>query len=265
MPISGSARVEHFVAQQCVVRQNVSAVPREKPACAGYFLEKVGKCCCQRSSAVTVAAMLSAVATVATVATALGATALPTAILLLSAVVIAGISGIAVLRVAAGIGLSLLPVVLLPINLSAMTIFGHLNISLLAAADLPIGPGACLHLVGARLPLFQATCFAWRQLPGLDALFDALLLVDVALNVTLHALRGSRVRVAALGIVLFSIDVLTDLVLRLVGHPCRREPSGAGHTRWNLIAASCCGCAAFTTGAVKPALRDSLAHPAAMG
>jgi hypothetical protein len=35
----------------------------------------------------------------------------------------------------------------------------------------------------------------------LDAIFDTLLLVDVALNVCLHALRGSAVGVAELGIV----------------------------------------------------------------
>ncbi len=56
--------------------------------------------------------------------------------------------------------------------------------------------------------------FAVGELPGLDALLDALLLVHVALNVGLHALRGGRVGIAFGGVVLEPVDLAAFLVLR---------------------------------------------------
>src|SRR5207249_9240747 len=65
----------------------------------------------------------------------------------------------------------------------------------------------------ARLAALELRRFARGELAGLNALLDALLLVDVALHVGLHALRGGRTRVAGLGVMLLAVDVAAHAVL----------------------------------------------------
>ena len=50
-------------------------------------------------------------------------------------------------------------------------------------------PARASGAIDARFAAFQTTGFALRQLVRLHALVDALLLVDVALDIGLHALR----------------------------------------------------------------------------
>ncbi len=117
----------------------------------------------------------------------LAAIALIAMILLLRAVVIARVVVLRMTPLTAPV-LALLVVVFFMIDPATLTVFGHLDIFLFVAANVPIGAGTAFHPVCARLPLFEAAGFLGCQLAGFDTLFDALLLVDVALNVGLHAL-----------------------------------------------------------------------------
>src|SRR5690348_16742797 len=88
-----------------------------------------------------------------------------------------------------------------------------------------IGARARLELRVARLAALEASRLAVGERARAHALLDAALLVDVALHVGLHALRGGGVRVAGLRVMLLAIDVAAHLVLlarkaRLLG---RRE------------------------------------------
>ncbi len=117
----------------------------------------------------------------------LAAIALMATILLLRAVMIARVVVLRMTALAAPV-LALLVVVLFMIDPAALTVFGHLNVFLFVAADVPICAGTRFHPVCARLSLFEAAGFSGCQLAGFDALFDTLLLVNVALNVSLHTL-----------------------------------------------------------------------------
>src|SRR2546421_4940972 len=106
-----------------------------------------------------------------------------------------------------------LRVVLLFVDAAALAVLGLLDAALLARADLAVGAGARFLAVDARFAALEARGFAVGEAARLHALLDALLLIDVALDVGLHALRRGRVRVAGLRIVLLAVDVAAHAVL----------------------------------------------------
>src|SRR5262245_66191753 len=106
-----------------------------------------------------------------------------------------------------------LAVVLLAVDAPALVVLRALDAVLLARAHVPIGAGAPFHARVARLAALELRGLAGGQAPRLQALLDALLLVDVALHVRLHALRRGGVRIAGLRVVLLAVDVAADLVL----------------------------------------------------
>src|SRR3982750_2894767 len=85
--------------------------------------------------------------------------------------------------------------------------------ALLALADMAVGAGAGLEPRVARLAALEAPRFARIEAARLHALLDPALLVDVALDVGLHALRGRGARVAGLRVVLLAVDVAAHAVL----------------------------------------------------
>jgi len=70
--------------------------------------------------------------------------------------------------------------------------------------------------IDVGLTALQRRHFPIRQRAVLDPAFDALVLIDVARNVGLHALGRGRVRVAGHRVVLVCGDVAADFVLRRV-------------------------------------------------
>src|SRR5438874_2360282 len=106
-----------------------------------------------------------------------------------------------------------LRVVLLFVDAAALAVLGLLDAALLARANLAVGAGARFLAVDARFAALEARGFAVGEAARLHALLDALLLIDVALDVGLHALRRGRVRVAGLRIVLLAVDVAAHAVL----------------------------------------------------
>src|SRR6185295_4939359 len=110
-------------------------------------------------------------------------------------------------------GPPLLPVVLLAVDALALPVLGALHALLVLRAGVAVGAGARLPLRRLRLATLQPAGLARGQAARLHALLDALLLVDVALHVRLHALRGSRAGVAGLRVVLLAVDIAAHLVL----------------------------------------------------
>ena len=106
----------------------------------------------------------------------------PVAVLVLAEVV-------AVVRPSLGAGVRL-PVVFLMVDACTLMMLGPLQALLLNAPDVAITPCASFHAVGVRLSAFEAASFALRQRAVVEPLLDALLLIDVALHVGLHPLRG---------------------------------------------------------------------------
>src|SRR6185437_922166 len=88
------------------------------------------------------------------------------------------------------------PVVLGAINAAAVAVVGALHLGGLAQ-----GVAARFHAVGARLVAFGATEFAVAQRAVLDAIVQALFLVDVALHVRLFHVGFQRIGVAGLCVV----------------------------------------------------------------
>src|SRR4051812_30494530 len=113
----------------------------------------------------------------------------------------------------AGDELLLLRVVLLAVDAGALAVFLLLHALLLAGADVAVGPGAGFGMRIARLAGLQPRRLARGERARLRALLDARLLVDVALDIRLHALRGSGARVAGLRVVLLAVDVAAHIVL----------------------------------------------------
>src|SRR5712664_3482535 len=107
-----------------------------------------------------------------------------------------------------------LRVVLFAVDALALPVLCVLDAPLLVRPDLCVGACARLGPVDPRLTALELSSFAVGELPRLDALLDALLLVDVALHVRLHALRGSRVGIASGGVVFEPVDLAAFLVLR---------------------------------------------------
>src|SRR5206468_11072671 len=107
-----------------------------------------------------------------------------------------------------------LRVVLLAVDALALPVLRLLDAPLLIRSDVPVGSRARLGPVDARLTALELRGLAVGELPGLDALLDALLLVHVALNVGLHPLRRGRVGIAFGGVVFKPVDLAAFLVLR---------------------------------------------------
>src|SRR2546428_820399 len=95
----------------------------------------------------------------------------------------------------------------------ALAVLALLDAALLTRADFAVGAGTRFQARVARLAALELRRLAGGEAAGLHALLDALLLVDVALDVGLHALRGGRVRVAGLRVVLLAVDVAAHAVL----------------------------------------------------
>src|SRR5438105_3777319 len=106
-----------------------------------------------------------------------------------------------------------LRVVLLAVDAGALAVLAPLNAPLLFRAHLAVGAGARFGAIDARFAALEFGCLARGEAAGLHALLNALLLVDVALDVGLHALRGRRVRAAGLRVVLLAVDVAAHAVL----------------------------------------------------
>src|SRR5205814_9386617 len=107
-----------------------------------------------------------------------------------------------------------LRVVLLAVDPLALPVLLLLDAPLLARAHVAVGARSRLGAIDTRLAALQPSGFAVGEPAGLDALLDAPLLVDVALNVGLHALRRGRVGIASGGVVLEPVDLAAFLVLR---------------------------------------------------
>src|SRR5439155_2718506 len=106
-----------------------------------------------------------------------------------------------------------LRVVLLAVDARALAVFLLLDAPLLFRADVAVGAGAGFGARVARLAGLELRRLARGERAGLRALLDARLLVDVALDVGLHALRRSGVRIARLRIVLLAVDIAAHPVL----------------------------------------------------
>src|SRR5439155_2180262 len=99
-----------------------------------------------------------------------------------------------------------LRVVLLAADFPALAVLAVLDAALLTRTDFAVGAGARFEPRVARLAALELRRLAGGEAAGLDALLDARLLVGVALDVGLHALRGGRARVASLRVVLLAVD-----------------------------------------------------------
>src|SRR5438128_5426996 len=100
-----------------------------------------------------------------------------------------------------------LRVVLLAVDAAAFAVLALLDAPLLAGAHVAVGAGARFRARVARLAALELRRLAGGGTAGLHALLEALLLVDLALNVGPLAFRGARVRVPGLGVVLLSVAV----------------------------------------------------------
>src|SRR5882762_4742586 len=109
-----------------------------------------------------------------------------------------------------------LRVVLLPVDAPALHVLAVLDMRLLASADVAIAARTRFGPIHMRLTRFQPARFAVRQLTRCHALLDALFLIDVALDIGLHTLRRSRIRIAGLRVMFFARDIAACLVLRRV-------------------------------------------------
>src|SRR3954465_11828745 len=96
---------------------------------------------------------------------------------------------------------------------AAFAVLGVLHAPLLVRVDVTVGADARFLLADARLAVLEAAGFAGGEAARLHALLDTALLVDVALHVGLHALRGRGIRVAGLRVMLLAVDVAAHLVL----------------------------------------------------
>src|SRR5438128_8641665 len=100
-----------------------------------------------------------------------------------------------------------LRVVLLAVDAAAFAVLALLDAPLLAGAHVAVGAGARFEPRVARLAALELGRLAGGEAAGLHALLDALLLVDVALDVGLPALRGGRIRIVGLRVVLLGVAV----------------------------------------------------------
>src|SRR5256714_6395309 len=106
-----------------------------------------------------------------------------------------------------------LRVVLLAVDAAARAVLGLLDAPLLTSVDFSVSAGARFLALDARFAAFEARCFTRGEAARLHALLDPLLLVDIALDIGLHALRGGGARIAGLRVVLLAVDVAAHAVL----------------------------------------------------
>src|SRR6516225_7869564 len=99
-------------------------------------------------------------------------------------------------------------VVLLAVDAAAGAVLGAHDPILFTRADVAVTAGAGLAVVHVSLASLQAGCLAVGQRAVLYAIADALLLVDIALDIGLHALRRRAGRVADRAVVRVTRDVL---------------------------------------------------------
>lgn len=76
-----------------------------------------------------------------------------------------------------------------------------LDARLLSGTDVTIGSNSGLFTIDARLAPLKVCSFFIGERAGLDTLLNAVLLIDVALHIRLHALGRGRIRVAAHSVV----------------------------------------------------------------
>src|SRR5205085_4726273 len=89
-----------------------------------------------------------------------------------------------------------LRVVLLAQDALALAILGALDPALFLRAHMAVAAGRRFLAIDTRLAALELGHLAIRERTVLDAAFDALLLIDVALHIGLHALRRGRQRIA---------------------------------------------------------------------
>ena len=128
---------------------------------------------------------------------------------------VAGVPEVATV-IAVAVPAAVLTIMLLAPDRLALAILGLLDAALLESANVAVCSGTALHAVDGGFAMFHPPGLARRQFAAANALRDALLLVDVARDVCLHALRGGGVRVSPLHVVLLPIDVATQAILRLI-------------------------------------------------
>lgn len=109
----------------------------------------------------------------------------------------------------------MLPIMPLTENTARLAILGMLDSSLFAFADKAVAAGARFATVHMRLTAFQAGYFTVGQGTILDARFNSFLLIDITLNIGLHAPARDGIRISGLGVMLFSVDVAAYLVLHV--------------------------------------------------
>src|SRR5690242_16171908 len=95
----------------------------------------------------------------------------------------------------------------------ALMVFRGLDVALLFRTHMAIGGGFRFNLGIVRLAAFQLGRFGVGQRAAFHALLDAFLLIDIALHIGLHALRGRGIRVADLGIVFLVADFAAHGIL----------------------------------------------------
>jgi hypothetical protein len=100
------------------------------------------------------------------------------------------------------------------VDVRALPVFGRLDAGLLHRPDMAVRAGAGFFGGDVRLAALELRHFGVLELTGLHALFDARLLIHVALHVGLHPLRRCGIRIADLRVVLLTVDVGADRVLR---------------------------------------------------
>ena len=74
------------------------------------------------------------------------------------------------------------------VDFLALFVLGMLNVGLLLGTDVAVLAGAVFLAIHPYLPGIKAAYFPVGQGAVLDAIFNALVLVDVALHISLHAL-----------------------------------------------------------------------------
>src|SRR6185369_16355478 len=106
-----------------------------------------------------------------------------------------------------------LVVVLLVVDAVALLVLAALHLLLFLRADMAITAGDVFLVVDLGLAALELGRLMLGQRAVLHARLDALLLVDVALHVGLHALRRGRQRVAVHAVAGRGVDVAARLVL----------------------------------------------------
>lgn len=81
-------------------------------------------------------------------------------------------------------------VVLVPEDFPALFVLPILDAGLFSSSNVTIGPRSRFNTVHTRLSALQLRRFFIGEGTGLDSLLDTALLINITLNIGLHALRG---------------------------------------------------------------------------